>query len=171
MKTLGKTIAITGIFCALLLGGQLLLSGVKGVEIVTVLFLSFCVQRGPWQGMIVATVFSLLRCLLFGFFPPVVILYLVYYNLFALFFGLIFRKTELKIKNLLIVTACAALFTVLFTALDDVISPLFYGMKGNAWTAYIVASLPTLGIQIACTVLSVFFLLPPLIRVYRLAKI
>ena len=42
--------------------------------------------------MITATCFSLLRCLLFGFYPNIIILYLIYYNLFALLFGTLGKK-------------------------------------------------------------------------------
>ena len=41
MKTT-KSIITAGVFTAVLIGAQLALSGVAGVEIVTVLLLSFC---------------------------------------------------------------------------------------------------------------------------------
>ena len=62
-----REIASCAVMTAFLLAVQLALSAVSGVELVTAIFLVFC--------------------LMFGFFPNVVVLYLVYYNLFALIFG------------------------------------------------------------------------------------
>jgi len=92
-----KEIAYCSAAVALLVGGQFLLSGVSGVELVTVLLLVFSYAFGAVRGMAVATAFSLLRTFLFGFFPYVVVLYLVYYNLFALFFGLLGRHRSLPV--------------------------------------------------------------------------
>ena len=52
---------------ALLIGGQMALSGVSGIEIVTVMLLCFCFHYGVRHGIAVATTFSLLRCFFFGF--------------------------------------------------------------------------------------------------------
>ena len=72
-----KKVILPGVFTALLIGAQLVLSGVSGIELVTVLLLTFTYKYGSKQGLLVATAFSLLRCFLFGFFPNVVVLYLV----------------------------------------------------------------------------------------------
>lgn len=53
------------------------------------LLLSFCYVFGVYCGLLTATTFSLLRCFLYGFIPNVIVLYLIYYNLFALIFGLL----------------------------------------------------------------------------------
>ena len=82
-----KKIILPALYTALLIGAQLVLSAIAGVEIVTVLFLAFCYRYGIKQGALVATAFSLLRCILFGFFPSVVVIYLIYYNLFAVVVG------------------------------------------------------------------------------------
>ena len=73
-----KFIVQSALCTALLIGAQFALSGVKGVELVTILFLCFCYKYGVKQGLLVATAFSLLRCFVFGFFPNVIVLYLVY---------------------------------------------------------------------------------------------
>ena len=52
---------------ALLIGGQMALSGISGIEIVTVMLLCFCFHYGIRHGIAVATTFSLLRCFFFGF--------------------------------------------------------------------------------------------------------
>ena len=72
---------------ALLTAVQFALSFVAGVELVTVLLLCFCYVFGIYYGLLTATAFSLVRCVLFGFVPNVVILYLIYYSLFAVLFG------------------------------------------------------------------------------------
>lgn len=77
---------------ALLTAVQFALSFVAGVELVTVLLLCFCYVFGIYCGLLTATAFSLVRCLLFGFVPNVVILYLVYYSLFAVLFGWLGRS-------------------------------------------------------------------------------
>ncbi len=87
-----KKITACAAACALLIAVQLLLSPVAGVELVTALFLCFCTVYGVALGCLTATAFSLLRCLLFGFAPNVLLLYLVYYNLFAVLFGFLGRR-------------------------------------------------------------------------------
>lgn len=82
-----QSVAVCAVMCALLLAAQFVLSFVPGVEIVTALFLAFCTFFGWRCGMLTATAFSLLRCFVFGFYPNVIVLYLVYFNAFALFFG------------------------------------------------------------------------------------
>ena len=56
-----KKIILPGVFTALLIGAQLVLSGISGVELVTVLLLTFVYKYGIKQGVLVATAFSLLR--------------------------------------------------------------------------------------------------------------
>ena len=62
-----KKIILSGVFTALLIGGQLVFSAVAGIEIVTVLLLTFAYKYGIVQSMFVANAFSLLRCFIFGF--------------------------------------------------------------------------------------------------------
>ena len=82
-----KEIAYIAVACALLIGAQLALSAVAGVEIVTVIFVSFAAVFGVRRGVLCAVAFSLLRCLLFGFAPNVIVLYLAYYPILAAVFG------------------------------------------------------------------------------------
>ena len=163
-----KEIALNGVFTALLIGGQIVLSGISGVEIVTVLLLSFSYYFGIRRGLFVANAFSLLRCLIFGFFPNVIILYLVYYNLFVLAFGLLgirFKKElNLVIHIILVIAAC--IMTIIFTGLDDIITPLYYRFSIDAMRAYALASLMAVIPQVICTIVTVSFLLPILNRVF-----
>ena len=131
---------------ALLIAGQLALSSVSGIEIVTVMLLCFCHCYGVRHGIAIATTFSLLRCFVFGFQINVIVLYLVYYNLFAIFFGWLGACLTGKnpLLKLIIVVAAAALFTALFTLLDDVITPLIFGFNQNAAKVYFYQSLTAL---------------------------
>lgn len=88
-----RQIAVSSLTLALLLSMQYALSFVSGVELVTVILLCFCYTFGIRLGVLTATAFSLTRCLLFGFSPSVVLLYLIYYNLFAVLFGAIGKRS------------------------------------------------------------------------------
>lgn len=88
-----RKVAVCAVSVALLIALQITLSYVPGVELVTVLLLCFCYTFGVYMGLIIATSFSLLRCMIFGFNPNVIILYLVYYNLFAVLFGVLGKRT------------------------------------------------------------------------------
>ncbi len=167
MTKLNK-IAFAGVFIALMLGAQFVLSGVAGVEVVTPLLLSYCLYFGVKQGLLVASGFSLLRCLIFGFSPTAIILYLIYYNLFALLFGFLGHKCcrPPRVWQYVVLTCSAVGCTVLFTLLDDVISPIFLGLSIPQAQVYFLASLPTMGIQCLCTLLTVPLLVPPLMETY-----
>ncbi len=172
MRT-AKELSIISVFVALLIGGQFALSFVSGVEIVTVLMVTFCYRFGVWRGCVVGVAFSLLRCFIFGFMPNVIILYLVFYSLLAIAFGLlgIALKKSLSVKALLIIVITAIFFTVLFTALDNLITPLFYSFSKVVWKIYFSASLITMIPQIICTAVTVSVLSFPLIKIYKTIKI
>ncbi len=89
-----KEIAYIAIMTAILTGGQFALSMVAGVEVVTVLLLCFAFVFGPRAGALTAVAFSLLRCFIWGFYPSVIVLYIIYYPLFALLFGGLGRIRE-----------------------------------------------------------------------------
>ena len=109
-----KDIAYISVMTALLIGGQFALSFTYGLEIVTVLLLCFSYVFGVRRGMLTATAFSLLRCFVFGFYPTVLMLYLIYYNLFALLCGLCgriknetFQGVVFHLLFLLLMAGCA----------------------------------------------------------------
>lgn len=223
-----KKLAVCAVSVALLIALQLTLSYVPGVELVTALLLCFCYTFGVSMGLITATSFSLLRCILFGFNITVIVLYLVYYNLFAVLFGILGKKTipawlsftiltisaaasayfavkglpisiifqkqvtvmlwaifsisvlllityaVLLIKNkgkagrqIASVTAVAAVCTMCFSLLDDVITPLLLGYTLEAAKLYFEASLITMTTQILCTIISVALLFHPLVTVFK----
>ena len=164
-----KKIILPGVFTALLIGGQLALSGISGIEIVTVLLLTFVYTYGIGQGLLVANSFSLLRCFIFGFMPNVLILYLVYYNVFVLIFGFIGQifKHQYSVKKHIIVVLVAVIMTALFTITDNLLTPLIYGFTQKAMQAYFVASLYTMIPQIICTFATVVALFPILLKALK----
>lgn len=154
---------------ALLIGGQLALTGLSGIEIVTVMLLCFCFCYGIRQGVAIATTFSLVRCLVFGFQINVIVLYLVYYNLFALFFGWLggrFAGKVTFVKTILVIVS-AAVFTMCFTLLDDIITPLLYGFSRKAAMIYFLQSLYAVIPQTICTVVTVSVCFHPLTGVIK----
>ena len=161
---------VRGAMCvAMLIGGQLALSSISGIEIVTVMMLCFCYCYGVRHGLAVATTFSLLRCFVFGFQINVIVLYLVYYNLFAAFFGWLGRRFcgEMTFAKTAIVVASAVVFTVLFTLLDDVITPLIYSFHMNAAKVYFLQSLTAMIPQAICTLVTVSVCFVPLTKVIQ----
>ncbi len=172
MKTT-KDLAIIGLFTALLIAGQLAFAAISGVEIVTLLFTAFCFYFGVFRGVVVGITFSLLRMLVFGFFPSVLILYLAYYVIFAIVIGLVGRamKKTLNVKSLLITVFAVLLLTGFFTVLDNLITPIFYGYSVEATKAYWVASLSAVIPQCVCAVVTVGLLLPPLVKIFEKSKL
>ena len=152
---------------ALLIGGQMALSGLSGIEIVTVMLLCFCFHYGIRHGVAVATAFSLLRCFFFGFQVNVIVLYLIYYNLFALFFGWLGKRISgrISLPKLCVIVASAMVFTVLFTMLDNVITPLIFAFHKNAAAVYFAQSLYEMVPQTVCTMATVSILFVPLTRI------
>lgn len=164
-----KFIVRVAMSVALLIAGQMALSMVTGVEIVTVILLCLSFYYGIRTGLAIATTFSLLRCFFFGFQINVIVLYLIYYNLFALFFGWLGKRFTGKITLLRIgiIVAAAVVFTILFTLLDDVITPLVFGFHGNAAKVYFIQSLTAMIPQAICAAVTVSILFAPLLRVIR----
>ena len=165
-----KECAYLATFVALTITVQTLLSFLAGIELVTVLFVSYSFARGAKRGMLAATAFSLLRNFIFGLYPTVLLLYLVYYNFLALLFGFLGRKVQKPLKTLPWITVVACLCTVLFTMLDNLITPLWYHYSAQAARLYFYASLPFMFPQVVCTAISVFCLFLPLHKVFSMLK-
>ena len=164
-----KFIVRVAMSAALLIAAQMALSMISGVEIVTVILLCLSFCYGIQTGLAIATTFSLLRCFFFGFQINVIVLYLVYYNLFALFFGWLGKRFagELTLLRMGVTVAAAVVFTVLFTMLDNVITPLIFGFHGNAAKVYFLQSLTAMIPQSVCTAVTVGVLFAPLTKVIR----
>lgn len=159
-----RDIVTIAMCAAMLIGAQLVLSGVAGVEIVTPLLLCFAYSLGAVRGCTIATLFSLLRCFVFGFQINVLILYLIYFNAFALFFGWLGRlkinKNRIFLTIIVVISALA--FTVSFTFLDVLITSAMFGFSKAGLATYLAASLATMGVQMLSVTVTVSVLFIPL---------
>ena len=240
--TPSKEVAYIAVMSALLLGGQYVLSFVAGVEIVTILLICFSYSFGMRRGAVCALSFSLLRCLLFGFYPTVIILYLIYYPLLAIVFGALghikqstfknypwyfaliinvfllgiavacalcygldlikisriykvtiytllwvifalciglliafdclliakkaFKKDTADALKLITFASLAAICTICFTLLDDIITPLFFGYSYTSWLAYFYTSFTAMLPQTVCTIVTVITLFFPVTALF-----
>jgi hypothetical protein len=167
-----RDLVTVALCAAMLIGAQLVLSGVAGVEIVTPLLLCFAYSFGPWRGCAIATLFSLLRCFVFGFHINILILYLIYFNAFALFFGWI-GKIKISFNRVvltILIVIFAILFTIFFTLLDVAITSVMYGFQGSGFTTYLIASLTTMGVQLLSVLITVSVLFIPLVEVIKKIK-
>lgn len=162
-SNIAKNLTEIAMYSAMMVVAQLLLSFVVGVELITVMLASFSAVFGWKKGVSVAVIFSLLRCVLFGFFPSVVTLYLIYYPFLAFVFSLV-GKIKIKRADYILSIVASALSTVIFTLLDDIITPLFYGYLTNLTLlkAYFVTSLSVLWVQILNVIISMALLYFPL---------
>lgn len=239
--TPSKKIAYSAVAAALLIAAQLALSAAQGVEVVTVMLLSFSYVFGVWCGVFSALTFSLLRCFIFGFYPSVIVLYIIYYPAFALVCGLlgrisnsfyeskralfiaavniiclsaaagatataatgaihvapaadiaintafyilggaflalaatcnltaVFLKGDKRANSLKVIcaTGVAALFTICFTLLDDVITPLFMGMTQQTALTYFFVSFTAMLPQTICAIVTVSTLFLPVTSALR----
>ena len=162
-----KDCALLAVFVSVVIVAQVCLSVLAGVEVVTVLFVAYSYASGWKKATFAATAFTLVRQIIFGFFPTVLILYLIYYNLLAVTFGVLGQKLpETKGRGWLI-TAIACVGTVCFTMLDNVLTPLWYGYSARATQLYFTASLSVLIPQVVCTAVSVSCLFSPLFRIFK----
>ena len=168
--TASKECAYLAVFVALVIAAQLCLSAIPGVEVVTLLFVVYAFSFGVGRGMLAATAFSLLRQLVFGFFPTVLLLYLLYYNLLTLLFGLLGKRIKLPVKWLWLLTLVACVCTAFFTFFDDILTPLWYGYTWKAAKAYFYASLSFMLPQIVCTGVTVGLLFLPLWKTFQRIK-
>lgn len=167
MKT-AKRIAVSAVMTALLISIQYLLNFASGIELVTIFFFAFCFSCGMVCGIAVGICFSLLRCFIFGFLPQVIVLYLIYYPLFAIaasFSGKILKDKKSYIK-IIFATLTIAVLSVFFTLLDDVIAPIMFGFTRKAWSAYFYASLPVMLIQSLFAASSSLVLFFPLEKIF-----
>ena len=239
--SVSRETAYIAVTCALLIGGQFVFSFVVGVEVVTIILACFSFVFGARRGAICAVAFSLLRCLLFGFYPTVVLLYLIYYPLLALVFALFGKcrnfsspicavavnilliviaatcavcyfadiikvakvyavtikvllwvifslcmtlcavydciyfshlKSKNEILKVILLAGAGAAMTALFTLLDDIITPLFFGYSRLTALAYFYSSFTAMLPQVICTIVSVCTLFLPLTAVFeRAAKL
>ena len=169
-KNIAKECAYIGVFLATVIAAQAALSVAVGIELVTVLFAAYAYTFGARRGTIAATAFSLLRMLVFGFSLPALLLYLIYYNAFALVMGMLSRIVKKPLNGLFWIVLTVGVCTVCFTLLDDMITPLYLRFSQKAWQLYVYASLPVMGVHTACAAISTAVLFLPLYKAFSLAK-
>ena len=165
-KFTAKDCAYIAVFVALVISAQLALSAIPGIEVVTVLFITYAFTFGVMKGTLSATVFSLVRQLIFGVDLKVLALYLLYYNLLTAVFGVLGGKIKEPKEKMpwLILIACVC--TVCFTLIDNLLTPLWYGYtKKMAWL-YFKYSLPVVVPQTLCTGLTTGVLFLPLRKAF-----
>ncbi|MBQ8290957.1 MAG: hypothetical protein IJX88_00400 [Clostridia bacterium] len=165
-----KECTYIAVFVALAIAGQLALSVLPNVEVVTVLFVCYAFVFGVRRGMVAATAFSLLRQLVFGFFPTVLALYLIYYNVLALSFGLLGRCKARGWKTLSFAVLLACVCTAGFTLLDNVLTPLWYGYTKRAAQLYFAASLPIMATHLLSVFITVALLFFPLTKAFATVR-
>jgi hypothetical protein len=166
-----KEVARTAVFVALVIGSQYALSALPFVEVVSLLFICYAFVFGVVRGVVAAVAFALLRQLLFGFYPVVLILYLVYFSMLSVVFGLLPRWCKWTGWRLLIIaTLLAVVCTACFTLLDDVLTPLYYSYTPRAAEIYFKASIPFLIGQTICVSVSVAGLFLPLTKALFFVK-
>lgn len=165
-----RDLALIAMFAALLIGVQFALSFVAGIELVSMVLLTFSAVFGWKRGMITAVVFCLLRCIIFGAVPSVLVLYLLYYPFYALVCAFCGKIKTFWRRYAVLITA-AVLMTISFTLLDDVITPLMMSFNKKAWLMYFYASTPVMLTQTICSAVSVAALYPPLSKLLEKLKI
>lgn len=165
-----KECAFLAVFVALLIATQFVFSALAGIELVSVLFMTYVFVMGITRGVFVATAFSLLRTMLFGFFPAVVLIYLVYYNAVAVCIGLLGKSLKQRgdVFKVLAVTSASCIATVCFTLLDDVVTPWFFHYTLEASKAYFWASIPVMIPHVVCVGVSVSLLFFPLYKIFQI---
>lgn len=138
-----RDIAVCAMMAAFLIAVQYVLGYVPGVELVTVLLLTFSYCFGAAMGMTAATAFSLLRCLLWGFEPKVIVLYLVYFNLFAFAFGMLGRRAGKPVAAWIVPVIIAAMagFCAYFAVAGVKVSVLYQeNLRVMLWVLFSVFS-------------------------------
>ena len=166
-----KECAYLAVFVALVIAVQMVLSAIPGVELVTVMFVAYSFTLGVKRGMCAATAFSLLRQMLFGMYPTVLILYLVYFNFLTACFGGLGKVIKSPLKYMVVIVLIACVCTACFTLLDNVLTPLWLGADKRSTILYFKASLPFMIPQIVCTAVSVATLFYPLHMAFKRIKL
>ncbi len=163
-----KECAYLATFVALVIAAQLCLSFLPGIELVTLLFISYSFAFGWKRGMIAATVFSTLRQFIFGFFPNIFLLYLVYYNFLTFLFGCL--GSVKPARSLWWLTLLACLCTAFFSLIDCAINFFWFGLTAEGLKGYFLATLAVALPHIGCTAVTVGVLFLPLQTAFRIVK-
>ncbi len=170
LKMTARECAYLAAFVALVIAAQVVLAAVPSVEVVTVLFVAYAFVFGMKRGLTAATVFSLLRMLVFGFDMKVLVLYLLYFNGLAALFAALGDTVKKPIYALWWLTAVACVCTVCFTMLDNFLTVVWFSYSARAAKVYFMASLSVMFPQVICTAVSVGVLFLPIQKVFFTVK-
>lgn len=171
MISSAKEVARTAVFVALVVGAQYVLSALPFVEVVTLLFVCYSYVFGAARGVVAAVAFAALRQFLFGFFPVIFFLYVLYFPLLCVVFGNMGKRCRVKGWRLVALAVAVAVFcTVLFSLADNLLTPLYYAYSPKAAKMYFRASLPFLVGQSVCVAVTVAFLFRPLTKALYFIK-
>ena len=165
-----KECAYLALFVALQIAAQLLFSALPGVEIVTLLFISYSFVFGVRRGVLAATAFALLRQAVFGVYPTVLVLYLVYYNGLCALFGGLGHAVKKPLFALWWLVIVAALCTAVFSMMDNLLTPLWYGYPKEVLRTYFFASFSFMIPQVVCTAITMSALFLPLQKTFSFIK-
>ena len=165
-----KESAYLAVFVALVIAAQVVLAVVPGVELVTLMFATYSFVMGIRRGIIAAVAFAFLRQTVFGIYPTVLVLYLIYFPFLALCFGLLGKKIKHPLKSLILLVAMACICTAIFTMIDNILTPLWYGYSERSARLYFMASLPFMIPQIICTAVTITCLFIPLYKAFCIMK-
>lgn len=98
------------------------------------------------------------------------ILFALLCAILAVYFVLLFKDGAKTGRELAAVTAFGAFCTVCFTLLDDLMYPLFAGLRGDGAIAYFYNGFFAMIPQTICTVITVSLLFLPLQKLFKSAK-
>ena len=168
--TTAKECAYVAVLTALLIALQWVLSALPNVEVVTALFICYAFVFGVRRSLACAVSFSLLRQFVFGFFPKVLVLYLVFYCSLAVIFGLLGKARLSLTKRFLLVVVLACVCTFAFTLLDNVLTTVWYGYSKKASEMYVSASVPFMITHAIGNMVGISILFLPLERVFTRIK-
>lgn len=168
MNNKTRDITTTAVFVAILIVSQVALSAINGIELITVLLASFVFCYGFRLGFSTVNSFILIRCAIYGFYPSVMLLYITYYNLFALVVGFIGSKSRHKLARKSFAASLIAIIVLvlMFTVLDDIITPLYYSLNWVMTKSYWMMSLTAVIPQEICAILTMIFLFPILVKTF-----
>lgn len=76
-----REMIILSLMDAVLIVAQMIFGMIAGIEIVTVLYLCFSLVFGWKMSWLLGIIFSITRCLIYGFYPNVLLLYLIFYSI------------------------------------------------------------------------------------------
>lgn len=130
-----RDIALIGLLSATITAGKLALSFIPNIEIVTLLFMVYCITFGTKPTLIVSIIFTTTEILLYGFSTWLIGYYIVWPVLV-----IIISLIKKKVKSEYGYAAVAGIFGLLYGLIFAAVESCFYGI--NYGIAYIIRGIP-----------------------------